>query len=470
MKSELIFVPVPGPTHLVSTIEFAKLLLDRDDQICITILLMKVSLEDISTSLTDSNPRIQLVRLPQLEPPPADLLRKSFEAYFTTFVESHVELVRTIVSEIVSSRSESDSVRVVGLVVDFFCVSMIDVAKELDLPSYIFLTTNAGFLSLMLYLPTRHSENSSEFHDSDPELLISGFVNPVPPRVLLEAVHNKDGGYAAFVKLAQKFKEAKGIIVNTFTELEPTMLNSFSASGTGTPSVYPVGPIVQTKGIPNSDLDRVQCEKMMKWLDGQPDSSVVFLCFGSIGGFGAPQVKELALGLENSGLRFLWSLRLPRPLNEEPGSGPYTKPEEMLPDGFLDRIEGKGLILSGWVPQMAVLSHKAVGGFVSHCGWNSISESLWCGVPIATWPLYAEQKLNAFIMVKELGLAVELRGNRDLVMADEVERAVRCLMDGDNEVREKVRRMSEMAKNAVMEGGSSFNSLGLLIKDMTSCV
>ncbi|XVF46723.1 hypothetical protein PTKIN_Ptkin03bG0051100 [Pterospermum kingtungense] len=120
---------------------------------------------------------------------------------------------------------------------------------------------------------------------------------------------------------------------------------------------------------------------------------------------------------------------------------------------------------------MEVLAHKAIGGFVSHCGWNSIQESLWYGVPIVTWPMYAEQQLNAFKMVKELGLAEEMRldyrrGTSDVVMADEIEKAVRLVMDGGSEVRKKVKEMSEMAGKAVEEGGSSFSSTGRLIEDM----
>jgi UDP:flavonoid glycosyltransferase YjiC (YdhE family) len=183
----------------------------------------------------------------------------------------------------------------------------------------------------------------------------------------------------------------------------------------------------------------------MQWLDDQPPLSVVFLCFGSMGSFGADQVKEIALGLEGSGHRFLWSLRMPTPT-------PFA--DDVLPEGFLDRIKGKGMICNGWAPQVEVLAHKAIGGFVSHCGWNSILESLWHGIPIITWPIYAEQQLDAFRMVRELGLAVELsldyRNGADLVMADAIDRAVRCVMD-DNEIRKKVKEMGEMAKKAVME-------------------
>ena len=96
-------------------------------------------------------------------------------------------------------------------------------------------------------------------------------------------------------------------------------------------------------------------------------------------------------------------------------AGEYTNYEEFLPRDFSKRTKGIGM-LCGWAPQAEVLGHKAIGGFVSHCGWNSILESLWFGVPIVTWPIYAEQQINAFQMARDLGLGVELYTKRMVVI------------------------------------------------------
>ncbi|XP_017982096.1 PREDICTED: UDP-glycosyltransferase 71K1 [Theobroma cacao] len=469
-KIELIFIPIPGTGHWASTIEFAKRLIHHDDRIWITILSMTwfspAFVDAYTKSLDASRPdRIQLIDLPQLDPPSLDLLM-SLEGYIYAFIESYIPAARNAVRNIVSLESSSGSGRVAGLVLDFFCAPMIDIATELGLPSYIYYASNAASLGLMLYLPTRHSQNSSGFEITDPEQLIPGFVNPVPLCLLPSPLFNKDGGYTTFIKVAERLKDAKGIMVNTFEGIEPSALNYF-LNGPN-PPIYPVGPVIDLNALPHPKLDLDQRNKVMTWLDDQPQSSVIFLCFGSMGSFGAPQLKEIALGLEQSGYRFLWSLRFSSPLQSDAALTDKNT-EETLPEGFLERIQGRGMIC-GWAPQVEVLANKAIGGFVSHCGWNSILESLWFGVPIVTWPMHAEQQLNAYLM-KELGLAVVMRldyrlGTSDLVMADEVEKAVRLVMDGGSEVRKKVKEMAEMARKSVMKDGSSFISMGRLIEDM----
>nr|KAJ0219081.1 hypothetical protein LSAT_V11C300149590 [Lactuca sativa] len=181
-----------------------------------------------------------------------------------------------------------------------------------------------------------------------------------------------------------------------------------------------------------------------------------------MGCFEEVQVKEIAYALEQSGHRFVWSLRRPPPsFNVLPGD--YEDPGVVLPDGFLERTKGTGKVI-GWAPQVSLLAHEAVGGFVSHCGWNSMLESLWFGVPTATWPIYGEQQMNAFEMVVELGLAVEIKldyknnvfnpgGDVAIVKAKEVESGIRRVIMEDNELREKVKEMSKMSRAAVTEGG-----------------
>ncbi|KAL1346825.1 hypothetical protein AAHE18_08G213900 [Arachis hypogaea] len=406
-------------------------------------------------SVVSSWPQIKLIDIPEVEPPPQEVLMKSVEHYILVFMESLKPHVKNTIQKMLSSYHDSDSNPVIGLVMDYFCLPMVDVAKELGVPSYMFMTSNVGFTALNVALLERKIDDP--FTDSDTDLLIPGISSPVPSNVLPSPAFNRDG-YAAYYKLAQRFKDTKGIIVNSFYEVEKHAIDALSDVKT-TP-IYAVGPLIDIKGHPNPKLDQMQHDKILKWLDEQPDSSVVFLCFGSMGSFGPSQTREIATALQHSGIRFLWAMCLP------PNS---DNTDRTLPEGFLEWMEGRGMIC-GWAPQVEVLAHKAIGGFVSHCGWNSILESLWFGVPILTWPIYAEQQLNAFRMVKEFGLAVEMRldyrTGSDVIMADEIENGLKKLMDRDNVVHKKVKEMKNMARKAVLKGGSSFTSLGELINNM----
>ncbi|KAF5480442.1 hypothetical protein F2P56_001191 [Juglans regia] len=465
-KAELVFIPAPGMGHLLSTLQFAKRLLDREDCFSITVLVINAPFgptnHGLVQSIAASDTRVRFIHLPQIDPPPKELFFRSVEKFITDFIEKY----RSHVKEAIINHVLSASLPLAGLVVDMFCSSMIDVAHELGVPSYVFFTANAAIFGFMLYLPTRHDQVRIEFRETDPESVIPSYVNPVPPGALPSFALNKEGGHISMANHGRKFKEADGIIINTFSELESHAVSSFFNGII--PPIYTVGPIIDLEGKTPSGDKQAKHEEIMKWLDDQPPSSVVFLCFGSWGSFGEPQLKETALGLERSGHRFLWSVRLTSQDDYLAKPTDAQNLEQILPPGFLKRTRGIGMIC-GWAPQVEVLAHKAIGGFVSHCGWNSILESLWHGVPIATWPLYAEQQTNAFQMVRDLGLAVELKidyrlGSSMLVMAEEIEKAVRCLMEADSEVRKRVKEMSEKSREAVIEGGSSYASLGRLIE------
>jgi hypothetical protein len=192
-------------------------------------------------------------------------------------------------------------------------------------------------------------------------------------------------------------------------------------------------------------------------MDAQPDRSVVFLCFGSMGAFPKSQLDEIAVGLESSSQRFLWVVRSPR----SPGESADDL-DAILPDGFLERTRDRGLVVKSWAPQVDVLRHRAAGAFVTHCGWNSPLEGVVAGLPLLCWPLYAEQGLNKVFIVEEMRLGVEVKrtlvGDEDVVKAEEVEAKVRWVMeesDGARALRERAAAARDRATEALAEGGPS---------------
>ncbi|CAI9754460.1 unnamed protein product [Fraxinus pennsylvanica] len=457
-NAELVFIPIPGMGHLVPTIEMAELLTDRDERLSITVLIMKFPIESKSDSYSrKSNSRIRFIEFSLNQP----IAPNNFVLHF---IESHKDPVRDAVAKMV----RDESIRLAGFVIDMFCTTMIDIANEFGVPTYVFNTVSAARLGLNFHMQSLSDEQNldvTEYKDSDAELLVPTYINPVPGKVFPSRFFDEDG-LTMLLSMARRFRETKGILINTFLDLEAYALKSLSDDDK-IPAVYPIGPILHVKAKSDKNKD---CDKIMKWLDEQPFSSVVFLCFGSRGYFDGDKVKEIAIALEQSDHRFLWSLRKPPPKDSLQDPSEYENPEEVLPEGFLQRTAGFGKVI-GWAPQVAVLSHPSVGGFVSHCGWNSTLESVWCGVPIAAWPMYAEQQLNAFELVKDIGIAVEIkmdyrRGSDVIVKAEEIEKGIRLLMEPESEMRTKMKQLKNKSRMALMEGGSSYDFLRCFIDNV----
>jgi hypothetical protein len=173
---------------------------------------------------------------------------------------------------------------------------------------------------------------------------------------------------------------------------------------------------------------------------------------------------EIAAGLEGSQQNFIWVVKK----NEKQG-----EKEDWLPEGYEERTKGEGLIIRGWAAQMLILEHKAVGGFVTHCGWNSALEGISMGLPMVTWPRGAEQFYNEKLLTQVLRIGVnvgatELVKKGKLISREEVAKAVREVIDGEEaeERRERAKKLGEMAKAAVEEGGSSYNDLSRFMEEL----
>ncbi|KAL3509550.1 hypothetical protein ACH5RR_028951 [Cinchona calisaya] len=469
-KIELVIIVAPLMGHLTQSLELAKLLLQRNYHLSFTVLVMKAPFDPEGTAKIQSliaSCNIDRLHFHDL-PTPEDTSQWSCP-HRGGFIEQLIDFQKLHIRETVSKIKGFS-----GIIVDMINTTMIDVADDFGVPSYVFFTSGAAFLGLLLHFQTLEDEQNqqvSDFVRSETELVVPSFANPVAIRVLPVLTTRKEAWYGRFLKSTREYRKAKGIIVNTFADLESDAIRSFSLKSkygrSELPSIFPVGPILnrsQTQSINDHS-------EMMNWLDSQPGNSVVFLCFGSMGSFHFDQVKEIANGLEKSGYRFLWVLRQPPAKN-----GDFTVDLEdhglFLPNGFLDRTASIGKVV-GWVPQLAVLSHPAVGGFVSHCGWNSTLESIWCGVPMATWPLHGEQQLNAFQVVKELGIGVDIcmdyfeaKQDQVIVRAEQIEKGIRELMDGENEIRKMVKEFSEKSRLAVEKGGSSYLSLEKIVENL----
>ncbi|CAD6340145.1 unnamed protein product [Miscanthus lutarioriparius] len=466
----VVLIPLCVPGHLTSMLEAGKRLLGRSRcPMSLTVLVTQMTMSanlmsdvaDIIRREADSGFDIRFVHLPAVELPTAE---HGLEDFMMRFIQLH----GTYVKEAVSGMSSP----VAAVVMDYFCTTLFDVTRELALPVYVYLTSGASMLALLLRLPALDEEISGDFEAIEGAVDLPG-MPPVPARLMPTPIMTKGPNFAWLVYHGNRFMEAAGIIVNTVAELEPSILAAIAdglcVPGRRAPTVYPIGPVVPVK--PPGDGEQPPLHECVRWLDAQPPASVVLLCFGSMGGsFPSPQVREIADALEHSGHRFLWVLRGPIPADSKYPTDANL--DELLPEGFLERTKDRGLVWPKWAPQKDILANPAVGGFVTHCGWNSIFESLWHGVPLVPWPLFAEQHLNAFELVSVMGVAVAMQVDRkrdNFVEAAELERVVRSLMGGSEEgrkAREKATEAKALCRKAVADGGSSEASLQKLAREI----
>ncbi|GLJ07792.1 hypothetical protein SUGI_0074160 [Cryptomeria japonica] len=143
------------------------------------------------------------------------------------------------------------------------------------------------------------------------------------------------------------------------------------------------------------------------------------------------QTHALARGLEASEQPFVWTIKVPPKIDSASSESTTDHISTYLPEGFLERTKGRGLIIRGWAPQLVILSHISVGAFISHCGWNSALESISLGVPILAWPMFGDQHFNSKLFA-ELGVGIQFCQNRDEIPKEEsIKKAVTMALTGD---------------------------------------
>ncbi|GKV30433.1 hypothetical protein SLEP1_g39242 [Rubroshorea leprosula] len=360
------------------------------------------------------------------------------------------------------------------IIADTKVVWNLHTANKLGIPRVVFDGTSCfSLLCTENILATNVHETVSESET----FAVSG----LPDRIELTKVQLPNG--IKMLKGSDPFRlgireaeaAAYGVVVNTFEELEPVYVEEFRRKRGG--KVWCVGPVSPCN---KEDLDRMERgnrasideTQFLNWLDSMKPRSVSYVCLGSQSRLSPLQMIELGLGLEASNHPFIWVIRKEKETEEF---------EKWVRDqNFEDRVKGRGILIRGWAPQVLILSHPAIGGFLTHCGWNSTLEAVTAGIPMITWPMFAEQFYNErfIVQVAEIGVSLgskvpiswgELEKAGIVVKREEVNRAVVQLMAGgeDGEGRRKrARELGQIANKAIEEGGSSYLNLTLLIQDI----
>ncbi|KAL5580893.1 hypothetical protein UlMin_013335 [Ulmus minor] len=330
----------------------------------------------------------------------------------------------------------------------FFCEA---VAINMKLPSIILRTTSASTSFARSGLARLTAEGLVSSHDSLSTEVVPN-LHPLRFKDLPLSLTSDFGKFSVIVAKTYTNRMSSAIIWNTTDCLENSTLEIIKQQCQA--PIFPIGPIhkLATASISCSLIK--EDRSCISWLDKQLHHSVIYVSsFGSLASLGEKEVAEIAWGLANSNQPFLWVIR--------PGSIRGSDWIELLPRGFQNAVGDRGCVVK-WVPQREVLAHEAVGGFWSHCGWNSTLESIAEGVPIICYPCFGDQLVNARYISYVWRVGLEL----EELERGEIERAVRKLiLDNEGkEMRERAQELKEKVEVCTRKNGTSHNSLNELVK------
>ncbi|KAL6604463.1 hypothetical protein ACP70R_042890 [Stipagrostis hirtigluma subsp. patula] len=463
-----VIVPVMAQGHIIPLVDLARLLAERGARASlVTTPLCAARLRGAAEQAARAGHALELVELPFPPPgsglPPdgqsADMLADNSQVL--PFFEALRELAGPFDAYV-----RALAPRPCCIVADWCCPWTAAVATSLGTPR-LFFHGPPCFFSLCDLSATEHGLHGQIAAGDDQEQhLVPGM--PVPVRVTkgtATGFFNSPGCETLREEAMAAMRTADGAVVNTFMELEAQFVACYEAA-LGKP-VWTVGPLslVNRDGEATASRGKmaaVDQQAITAWLDGQAGDSVVYVSFGSVARKLPKQLFEVGHGLEDSGKPFLWVVK------ESEAAAPEV--EEWL-QALEARTAGRGLVVRGWAPQLAVLSHRAVGGFVTHCGWNSLLESMAHGVPVVTWPHFADQFLNERLVVDVLGVGVPIGVMAPVMLFDDeavpvvrgdIVRAVSELMGAGEEAderRRKAKEYGEKAHRAMERGGSSYENL-----------
>ncbi|XP_075510262.1 UDP-glycosyltransferase 86A1-like [Primulina tabacum] len=375
------------------------------------------------------------------------------------FFEGIMHVFPAHVDELVGNLVKDDPT-INSLIVDTFYVWASMIAQKYRLVNISFFTEPALVLTMYYHveLLRKHGHFACMENRIDAIDYIPG-VKSILPVDLASYLQAKDDTYTTVHRIIYKaFEDAKKadfMICNTIQELEEDTISALQEKQ----PFYSIGPIFPpgfTKGHVSTSLwPESDC---VQWLKTKPPSSVLYVSFGSYAHTSKRDIEEIAHGLMLSRVHFIWVLRPDIVSSDEP---------DFLPDGFEDGVRGRGLIVP-WCSQIQVLTDQSVGGFLTHCGWNSILESLYCGVPLICYPLLTDQFTNRKLVVDDLKIGINLRDENLNLSRNRISEKIKYLMHGDEsgEIRKQVKKVKNSLENAMGINGSSEANLNQFIRDL----
>ncbi|KAK4435517.1 7-deoxyloganetin glucosyltransferase [Sesamum alatum] len=469
-KPHAVLVPFPTQGHLNPFLKLAKLLHHRGFHITFvnTEFNHNRLLNSKGSAFLENLPDFCFETIPDGLPPSDTDVTQSIPALCESTRKHSLVPFRELLAKLNSS---SVVPPVTCVIADGVMAFTLQAAQEINVPCVMFWTFGAcGVLSMKLCTDLTDRgitpfKDSSYLTDGSLDALVDwvpGVENFRFKHVasFIQTTSSNDYMLTFLKGEIEATSKASAVILYTFDALERDLLDTLSPLF---PPIYAIGPlqplvdqISAETAVSSMDFSLWKADdECMEWLSSKEQNSVIYVNFGSIAVLTPSQIQEVALGLAESKKNFLWILR---PDLIKGNSG-------ILPPDFTAETKDRGLILS-WCWQEKVLSHPSVGGFLTHCGWNSVVEGITAGVPFLCLPQATDQPANCRSICSEWGIGLEISKN---FKKEEVGMLVRELLDGENG-REMKRRAMEWKKKAAeataSPHGSSFVNLERLVKQV----
>ncbi|KAI3749635.1 hypothetical protein L2E82_20250 [Cichorium intybus] len=430
--NQVVVMPYPARGHLNPFMSLCDLLSSRSDGT--TIFTVVVTEEWLGLIGSDPKPdNVRFATIPNVIP--SEHGRGSDMVGFFTAVQTKMESP----FEEVLNQLELPVKLIIG---DAFLSWIFDVADRRNIPVATYWAMSASMFTMWYHVDLleqhRHifvdlSERGEELIDYIPGLSPTKVADMSPvTREQLRLSPN----------LISMMKRAQSLILPTVYELEHEAVDALRSELQK--PIYTFGPNIRHHQL------RSNKSAYMTWLDSKPPKSVLYICLGSFLSVSTSQMDEIAAGLKQSGVTFLWIAK---------GENSWLK----------EKFGEKGLVVE-WCDQLSVLLHSSVGGFWSHCGWNSVKESVYSGVPMLSFPIFADQPLNSKVVVNDWRNGWKMRKEMhtsNLVKRGEIAETVKRFMDFESverrEMMKRVKNLQTVCRQSIEEGGSAIKDVGVFI-------
>ncbi|KAL3527640.1 hypothetical protein ACH5RR_012296 [Cinchona calisaya] len=469
-RLHIVLVPFPAQGHLIPTMQLANLLHSKGFYITFvnTEFNHRRLIRSKGTEWIKGFENFHFEAIPEGLPPSDRNATQDPVALCDSIRKNCLSPFRDLLSKFASHTGIPP---VSCIISDGFMSFAIKAAEELDIPVVQFWTASAcGFMG---YLQFNELMDRGIIPFKDLSFMNDGSLDtPIDWVPGMKNIRLKD--FPSFVRTtdpndtllnylgdeAQNCLKATAMIINTFTSLEHEVLQAIASKF---PRIYAVGPLSKlSKTIaikdsqvssfrPNLWKEETEC---LEWLDKQEPKTVIYINYGSVTIMSDLHLIEFAWGLANSKHPFLWIVRPDIVMGD---SG-------ILPKEFLEETKDRGL-LAGWCRQDQVLDHPSIGVFLTHCGWNSILESISSGVPLISWPFFAEQQTNCWYSCAKWGIGMELSHD---VKRNEVEELVKNAMEGEKGklMKQNALEWKKKVEVATTVGGSSHLDFDRFVKEV----